>query len=467
MSTKAHRLPHESSETFRPMLRLAVPVLIEQTLVMLVGFADTGLTGRYLGQDHLAAIGLISYFLWLLPCVFGLVAIGSTAVIARLIGQGDREQASLAVNQSLVAGAILALVTMAVFGWGADAIVGGLQLGPVAGPMASKYLRILVPIIPMIMLEQVGIASLRGAGDTVSGFVVMALVNLVNVSLGFALVTGQGPFPKLGWEGLAIATAAGYGLAGLLVAGLLVKGRAGLRLRLVELRPQTGMIRRVLRVGVPGGMDMIAVVLCHLWFISIINRLGTEAAAAHGLGIRIESLAYLPGTAFQVAAATLAGQYLGAGKPRQAARSVGFACLVGGLIMCGAALLFYGWGRQLALLFLQPSNAHIADMAAPLLRVVAFAMPSLALTMILTGGLRGAGDTRWPLAFTLIGFLCVRIPIAYFFAWDELSVPILGVIPALGLGVIGAWYAMGIDLVLRSLLVARRFLSGRWQHIAV
>ena len=127
--------------------------------------------------------------------------------------------------------------------------------------------------------------------------------------------------------------ATGYAVAGALILTMLVHGRAGLRLRWRRLKPDPKMIRRILRIGVPGGVDMTAIVLCHLWFLSIVNSLGVLAAAAHGLAIRIESLGYLPGTAFQVAAATLAGQYLGAGDYRRASRSVLTACLAGGGLM--------------------------------------------------------------------------------------------------------------------------------------
>jgi len=207
-------------------------------------------------------------------------------------------------------------------------------------------------------------------------------------------------------------------------------------------------------------------VVCHLWFLSIINTLGTTAAAAHGLGVRIESLAYLPGTAFQVAAATLAGQFIGAGDYQRARSSVWMACLVGGGMMIAAGFLFYFGAGRLTGLFLGEQTRDAAVVAVPLLQVVSFSMPSLALTMILTGALRGAGDTRWPLMFTFVGLLGIRIPLSYFFAWDHVS--LLGLeMSGMNLGVIGAWYAMVIDLVVRSILVSIRFFRGKWLETSV
>jgi Na+-driven multidrug efflux pump len=202
--------------------------------------------------------------------------------------------------------------------------------------------------------------------------------------------------------------------------------------------------------------------------LSIINALGTVEAAAHGLGVRVESLAYLPGTAFQVAAATLAGQFLGAGDDRRAKRSVVMACLSAGILLSAAGLSFYFCGGWFTWLFLGQASPAVGDLTVRLLRIVAFSMPSLALMMVLSGALRGAGDTRWPLAFTFLGFLGIRIPLAYYLAWDEILIPWADLsIAGCGLSVLGAWYAMIIDVIVRSLLMLFRFLHGGWQRVDV
>jgi Na+-driven multidrug efflux pump len=131
-------------------------------------------------------------------------------------------------------------------------------------------------------------------------------------------------------------------------------------------------------------------------------------------------------------------------------------------------VLFFFAGSWLTSLFLRPGAEPTADVTIRLLRIVALAMPPFALSTILIGGLRGAGDTRWPLLFTFIGFLLVRIPLAYYLAWDQFRVPLFGwVIEGQGLGVVGAWYAMLVDCFVRSLLVGGRFFHGGWQQVRV
>jgi putative MATE family efflux protein len=450
------------------MLRLAWPVLVEQILIMLVGLADLWLTGNFLQQKHLAAIGLMSYVLWMIPCTFGAVAVGATAMTSRFVGAGQTQMAARVTNQAMILGSVFAVVVTAAVGLGGGAFCRLMQLPPEAAPLAARYLWLLTPVIPAMMVEQVGIACLRGAGDTVSGFVAMSLVNLVNIGVGACLVIGIGPFPRLGWEGLPIGTACGYLVGAVTVLGLLLLGRAGMRLRCQWLVPDRELITRLLRIGLPGGFDMVLVVSCHLWYLSIINSLGTLPAAAHGLGVRIESLAYLPGTAFSVAAATLSGQFLGAGDRRRASQSVLMACLVGGGLMVAAGVMFFFQGELLTSFFLGQATRETANLTVPLLKVVAVSMPSLALTLILTGALRGAGDTRWPLVFTMIGFLGVRIPGSYLLAWNEIPLPWLGItLIGWNLGVMGAWYAMVTDVMVRSILVAWRFWHGGWTRIQV
>ena len=451
------------------MLWLALPVLAEELLNMLVGYADWWLTGHFLeGTQYQAAMALMAYILWLLPSLFAAVAIGATAMTSRFVGAGDAKAANRVTNQAVIAGIALAVVaTVCAFFLGST-FVTMLQLEGEAAALATRYLMILVPVMPAIMIEQVGIACLRGAGDTVSGLVVKTIVNIINVALSFALVIGLGPFPELGWVGLAIGTACGHGMGGLIVLGLLLFGRAGLRLETRLLRPDRDLIRRLMRIGLPGGADVLAVLSCHLWYAAIINSLGTLQAAAHGLGVMIESMAYLPGSAFSVAAATMAGQYLGAGDSPKAVHSVLTACLVGMAVMSAAGLVFYFGADQLTGFFLRDDQRETAERTAALLRVVAFSMPSLALVMILTGALRGAGDTRWPLLFTFIGLLGIRIPGAYLLAWDEIQLPLVDVtIQCFNLSVIGAWYAMVVDTVVRSVLVVYRFWHGGWKGLRV
>lgn len=460
------------------MLALALPVLAEESLNLLVGYTDFFLAGRFLpGDEPLAAMGLMAYFLWLLWSQFSFVGIGALAVVARMVGAGQRHEAAHATRQALLLGTIVAGAVVVAVLLGGGLLVHAMNLRGEAARLVVRYIWIIAPAIPFLMLEHVGTACLRGAGDTVSGLVARVALNTVNILVSTALVTGYGPFPALGWDGLAIGTACGHVVGGLFILGRLVQGRGGVRLlerseshpdRWSGLwRPDWPLVRRILRVGIPGGVDVLAVLTCHLIYVAIINRLGTVAQAAHGLGVQIEAMSYLPGSAFQVAAATLAGQALGAADPRRAVRGVLLCIASAAAIMTVAGLVLFFAGESLAVVFVGERN-ETALLVGRLLRIVALSCPPLAVLMVTSGALRGSGDTAWPLAFTFLGLVCVRIPGACLLAWDEVPLPLVGVsIPGFGLGVAGAWWAMVADVILRSLLAAGRFAQGGWKRVKV
>ena len=474
----SHVTPLSSTSTTRAMLVLALPVLCEEALNLLVGYTDFFLAGRFLqGKEPLAAMGLMAYVLWILPSLFSFVSIGGWALVARLVGAGDRQQAAHATRQALLVGVLAAVVGVAIAVLLGGPFVRAMSLRGETERLALRYIWIIIPAIPAIMALQVGSACLRGAGDTVSGMLARVAVNVVNIVLSTALVTGWGPFPNLGWDGLAIGTACGHWVGAMIILWRLFEAKRSVALgdgtprrafpTVANWCFDWSLIRRMLRVGLPGGMDVLSVLTCHLIYVAIINSLGTLAQAAHGLGVQIEAMSYLPGSAFQVAAATIAGQSLGADDPRRATWGVLLCVASAGAIMCGAGLVMYFAGESVALIFTGQRD-ETTVVTGQLLKIVALSCPSLAVLIVLSGALRGSGDTAWPLAITFLGLVGIRIPGACLLAWNEVPLPLIGIaIPGLGLGVAGAWWAMVADVVLRSLLISGRFWQGGWTRVRV
>jgi putative MATE family efflux protein len=458
----------DSPGTLGPMLWLTAPVLAEQILHLLVGLVDMWLTGNLLpGESYVAAMTLMIYALWLVGNVFSFVAVGSTAMIARFVGAGQQSLANRVMNQSITAGLAWSLLLMWIALPLADFFPRLMGLEGEAADAAAQYLFIELCVLPAVMVERVGVACLRGAGDMTSGLVVMAIVNVINMATSYSLAAGLGPLPAMGWTGIALGTAIGHLCGALILLSLLFGGRAGFHLRWPEMRPDRDVIRRLLWVGVPGGFDVVIVSLCHMLYLRIILELGDVAAAAHGVAIQVEALGYMPGGAFQISAATMAGQYLGARDLVRARRSTIMACIVASALMAAAGAFFYLAATPLASFFLGGREGEVVPLAATLLRIVAYAMVPLALMMVLVGALRGAGDTRWPLVLNLLGVILVRVPLAVYLAYDEVTLPIIGTIAGAGLGVVGAWYGAVVDIVLRCFLLIARFQHEGWQRIEV
>jgi putative MATE family efflux protein len=326
----------------------------------------------------------------------------------------------------------------------------------------------LTPVIPIIMLEQVGSACLRGAGDTVTGLVARAVVNIVNAILSALLVTGSFGFPHCGRDGLAIGTAVGHAFGGLIVLAALCRGRNEIQLERSHLRPDWPLMRRLLRVGIPGGTDMLIIVFCHMIYLRIINELGDVASAAHGLSVQIEAMSFLTASAFQVAAATMAGQSLGARDPQRAKQSVWLCCGAACFVMLFVGTAFYFGGETIAVFFTKRELNQTSELSGQLLKIVAVSVVPTALLIVLSGALRGAGDTRFNLVMNIVGVACIRLPLSVAWGWDYIQVPGTDVfVHCAGWGVQGVWWAMVTDVSVRCVIFLWRFVHGGWMKVQV
>jgi putative MATE family efflux protein len=439
----------------RQVLWLAGPVFVEQSLLYLIGLSDTILAGRHLAAEHLAAVTVGSYLLWFVGTLFTIGSVGGTALVSRSVGAAQADEATRCCGQAFAVGLGLGLLALLIVQVFSSSIIAAMNLTGLAAVSANRFLRIVGAVTPLLACTSVGNACLRGAGDTRTGMKVMILMNVVNISLTWSLALGWGPIPSLGLTGIAIGTACGEGVGGIVILSLLIRGRSGLRLSWDNLRPDAKQIARLLRISLPAAGESLTNVICQLWFLRLINRLGAVATAAHGVAIRCEAIAFLTITAFGVASSTLTGQYLGARRPDLALRSARTAWLLGGMLLSLLGLILFTEGRAMFRLFLAGRQDQVMAMGVPVLRIVALAMPALATINVLNWTLNGSGDTRWPWLITLTGYLLVRIPLTYSFIG---SVDQGG----WGLGLRGAWIAMFVDLYFRAFLVAGRFLQRGW-----
>ncbi len=459
--------------TWRVVLRLALPVLAQQFLVLIVSLSDSWLAG-YLQEGAAdpaafqAAQTTANYLGWFISSYIVFVSVGSTALVARFTGAADHDRAIHATNQSILLAVVLGLAGGAAGFAGRNGIVAVLQLEGEVAALAAAYLGPMFLMLVFQVIEQAGIACLVGSGNTRFGLLVTLGVAGVNLPLAWGLCFGIGPLPELGFVGIALGTALSHTLGGLAVLAALAGGRFGLRLRTDLIRPDLALLWRLLRISLPAGADSLSVMVGQFWFLSLVNRLDVASKAAHGIALRWEALGYLSGAAFGTAAMALVGQNLGAGRPEQAARSGWTAFGLGAAVMGTMGLVFFTFAPQMFRLFCpKPDQAPIIAAGVPVLRLVAFAMPALASSIIFTSALRGAGDTRVPVLFTWVGFLGVRIPLAYLLAPSAVDLGPLGELPAADLGLFGAWLAMVADLMVRGAFFLVRFAGGRWKHMRV
>jgi putative MATE family efflux protein len=319
--------------------------------------------------------------------------------------------------------------------------------------LGTSYLRVVASIFFFSTLMFIGNASLRGAGDTRTPLFVMLVVNVVNIVVSWTAINGAFGLPKMGVVGSAMGAATGRTIGGLLVIGLLLKGRSGIRLKLAGLRPDTELIRRILRVGLPSGVEQLFFRSGHMVFARILAELGTVSYAANQVAMNGWSLSFMPGFGFALAATTLVGQRLGASDPEGAQQRGYTAYRLAAALMGSIGLLFLIFPAQIVGFF--TNDPEIIEIGTMPLRMVGLIQPLLAATMVFPGGLRGAGDTRFPMVVTGSSIWLIRLPLAYLFAI------------VLDWGLLGAWIALALDLSMRGLINFLRFRGGRWKSVEV
>jgi MATE family multidrug resistance protein len=436
----------------RHVLRLALPAAGEQLLSMLVGIVDTILVG-HLGASALAAVSLANEWVFLVIVSFWSIATGATALVARSVGAQDSETANGTMRQSMLIGVMIGLVATALVVWLAEPALAVMGAEPQVRGDGATYLRIAALVFPLTALMFVGNACLRGAGDTRTALLVMAVVNVLNIAVAWTAINGPFGLPRLGVAGSALGAVAGRAGGGLLVVGLLLRGRAGLKLDLGRRRLNVGLVKRVLRVGLPTGVEFMAWRIGMMVFTRAIASLGTVAVAANTVVLRAESFAFMPGLGFAVASTALVGQSLGACDPRRAER-VGYVAFQLAALVTGALGLIIVLAPQPFIRLFTADPGVIQTAILPLRIICAVEAPQAA-AFVFAGGLRGAGDTLYPMLVTFAVIWAIRVPAAL----------ILGL--ALGLGLAGAWAGMAFELSLRGLIYFLRFRRGRWKLIEV
>jgi putative MATE family efflux protein len=437
----------------RTILELAWPAILGNLLQTVVSIVDLVMVGR-LGAVAVAAVGLGGQMLWFSNALIVAVTVGTTALVARFIGAQKKKDAEHVLLQSIILVLLLSFVLTGfwyVFAEEALLLIGA--SGEVAG-VGSTYIRIVFLSTPSIFMIFNSEGALRGAGDTKTPMKVGIAMNLINVVLNYVLIFGKFGFPALGVKGAGVATAVAYVCASITYVIIFFSKKFVLKIsREDTFSFDSTTMRRILRIGIPTGVQRIIMSGSMIFYVSIIAGFGTTALAAHQIGLRVESLSYMPGFGFAVAATALVGQNLGAREPKKAEESgweTAKLCAVFMGLMGAFMILF---PKPMAHLFV--SDSEVIDLAAWYLRIVAVSEPPLALIFTLAGALRGAGETRSPLYISIFGLWLFRIPLAYF----------LGVL--LGWGAIGAWTAMTVDTFVRGGLYVYQFRKGKWKDVEV
>lgn len=434
---------------------MAAPVVVQELALVLAGAIVTLLAAR-LGPSAVAAIGMVDALGYLLHALFGAMAVGATVTVAHTLGAGRRDAlrpvACSALALAGVGALALSLLLWLTRPWWIAMLLPGVE--PAVSDRADHYFRWLIVADVPTGAVLVGCGVMRGLGHTAAAMRVQLAMNAVHVALGWLLMH------HAGWDvdgaGAALLAGRSLGLVWVLhaMAPLLRRPRAigAAPSQAAPDSPEPTLqwrhVRAIVRVGWPTAVETGFFHVGKLVTQTLVAGLGTSAMAANFIAFSISALLNIPGAALGVAATTLVGLQLGAGRregARLALQRVGTSATVSlSLLALAAAPL------APVLAGLYGSEPEVTTQAAGLIVLNCLFMPAWAAAFVLPAGLRGAGDTRYTMAVAIAGMWLFRVVLGY----------LLGRL--FGLGVAGVWLGMFTDWCVRGLLFHRRVHAGGW-----
>lgn len=445
--------PADRAAPARPQLgiwQLAWPAILGNTLFSIMGIVSIKIVGE-LGASAVAAVTTGQRLFFGLQAILMAVSTGTTAMVARAQGAGNREEAARVTTVSLWIGIAVALLLMTPCLVFAPEIAGVFGLDAQTTHQAAGYIRWLSLFNVAFAINMVIGAALRAAGDTRTPLWIGSVTGVINVGLLYLLVFGGDGLPKMGVAGAAIANGIAFTLGAgaflyLWFTGRLAVGVGG-RGSMTRRR-----IRQLIHIGYPAGVEQFVFQGGFIAFLWLVGFYGTAAFAAYGIGVQILSVSFVAGFGFSVAGATLVGQHLGAGNPEEATRQGWRSAFYAIAAMSTLSVLIVMEPEAIARFLIK--DDQVVRLTVSFIYVMAIAQPLMAIDFSIGGCLRGSGDTRFPLFCTMSGLLIVRVGLAALFTWMKL--PVVWVYGAL----IG-------DYIVKASLEIWRFRTGRWRQIFV
>ena len=433
----------------RAIFLLSVPMILEMAMESLFGLVNIFWVGR-LGKEQAAAVGITESLLTVVFTVALGLSMGTTAMVARRIGEKDPLAAARVAAQSILIGFLVALPI---------ALVGLLfparllsMMNADAGVIAHGrgYVSIIFGGNVVIMLLFLINAIFRGAGDAAIAMRSLWIGNIINLILDPCLIFGLGPFPELGVTGSAVATTIGRSCAVIYQLSRLFGGRSRIPVSLEHLSPDWRLVRNLLRISLGGMMQFLVATAAWMVLMSIVGKFGSAAQAGYTFALRIIVVTILPSWGMSNAAATLVGQNLGARKPERAEKSVWLAGHSNAVFLVVVAVFFVVFAENLIRIFTH--DPQVIPFGVDALRYISYGYFFYAYGMVLTQSFNGAGDTYTPTLINLICFWAVQIPLAYYLS---LKTP---------LGAGGVFIAVTVAESLLAVMAMVAFRLGRWKH---
>lgn len=444
-----------NKEGYRTAFHMAWPAVMESFFISFAGMVDSWMVSS-LGASAVAAVGLTTQPKFIGLCIFMAMNVSVSALVARRRGEKDRYGANqvllMAFAFVLVMGAVISMAAVTF----AERIIRfcGAQADTIDD--AVLYYRIIMGGMMFNIISMAINAAQRGAGNTKIAMRTNVTSNIVNMIGNYLLIGGNFGFPALGITGAALATVFGTVVAcGMSIISIIPKDNFVSIPYIIKEKVKITLApaKNMLNIGTSVFIEQIFVRIGFLTVSMMVANLGTEAFAAHQVGMNVMSLSFSFGDGMQVAAVALCGRSLGELRP-DLAKSYGTICQrIGNMISIVLSCIYLVLGEWYFGMFFE--EAHIIAIGVDIMRVLTIIVLLQISQVIYMGCLRGAGDVKFTTMASTLSITFVRPIFSYLFCY------------AMGFGVIGIWYGVVLDQFTRFVLTQWRFKSEKWMKIKI
>lgn len=436
-------------------VRMAWPAVCESFFIALAGMVDSLMVSS-MGASAVAAVGLTTQPKFMGLALFFAMNVSVSALVARRRGEKNQRSA----NQILLVAILFVIVATVVISsacvmW-ANEIINFCGSAPETHEPAVIYYRIIMGCMIFNVLSMVINAAQRGSGNTMIAMRTNIVSNVVNIIANYLLIQGHLGFPALGIAGAAIATVFGTVIACIMSFTSLFRRDGFVSIYYImeqQIRPALEPVISIIKLGFSVFIEQILMRVGFMSTAMMAAKMGTNALAAHQVGMNILGLTFSFGDGMQVAAVALIGRSLGEGSPDKA-KAYGKTCRMIGLgISCVLAVVYFFGGEWLYHLFF--AEQEIVDIGVMIIRIMIIIVLFQVSQVIYMGCLRGAGDTTYTAIASTISVTIIRTSASYFFGF------------VMGLGMAGIWMGILADQISRFLFASIRFKQGKWTKIHI
>ncbi len=436
-------------------VRMAWPAVCESFFIALAGMVDSLMVSS-MGASAVAAVGLTTQPKFMGLALFFAMNVSVSALVARRRGEKNQRSA----NQILLVAILFVIVATVLISsacvmW-ANEIINFCGSAPETHEPAVIYYRIIMGCMIFNVLSMVINAAQRGSGNTMIAMRTNIVSNVVNIIANYLLIQGHLGFPALGIAGAAIATVFGTVIACIMSFASLFRRDGFVSIYYImeqQIRPALEPVISIIKLGFSVFIEQILMRVGFMSTAMMAAKMGTNALAAHQVGMNILGLTFSFGDGMQVAAVALIGRSLGEGSPDKA-KAYGKTCRMIGLgISCVLAVVYFFGGEWLYHLFF--AEQEIVDIGVMIIRIMIIIVLFQVSQVIYMGCLRGAGDTTYTAIASTISVTIIRTSASYFFGF------------VMGLGMAGIWMGILADQISRFLFASIRFKQGKWTKIHI